>query len=80
MIKIGARQNYKAALCFAGSRPAMIMLALAPPAIAVVCSISAGDAGSADRDRPTGFVILIGRFPNKHSTDLGNRPPTPKSP
>jgi hypothetical protein len=36
MIKIGARQNDILPVCFAGSRPAMTMLALAPPSTAVV--------------------------------------------
>ncbi len=44
-------------LCFAGSRPAMIMLALAPPSIAVVSfDLLLRDSDSACRDRPTGLV------------------------
>jgi hypothetical protein len=57
MIKIGARQNYKTTVCFAGSRPAMIMLALAPPSIAVVSfDHLLRDSDSACRDRPTGLL------------------------
>ena len=81
MIKVGARQNYRAASLL---RRISTGNDQARPRTARdnrrVVRSRAGDAGSADRDRPTGFVLPFDRFPNKHSTDLGDRPPTPKSP
>jgi hypothetical protein len=80
MIKVGARQNYSAASLL---RPISTGNDQARPRAARdsrrVVRSRPGDAGSADRNRPTGAVIpLIAS--HKRSTDLGDRPPTLKSP
>jgi hypothetical protein len=81
MIKVGARQNCRAALLLGRisigndqTRPCAALdsrLAVRSP----LC-----DAGSAYRDRPTGFVTPLDRFPNKRSMHIANKPPAIKSP
>jgi hypothetical protein len=80
MIKIGAQQNYSLPVWFAGSRPAMTMLALAPPSIAIVSfnlSCATPIPQRAIRQPPRRY---IGRLPNKLSKRLSNTPPAAKSP
>jgi hypothetical protein len=71
MIKIGARQNYSLPVWFADFRPAMTMLALAPPSIAVVsCNLRCATPipQRAIRQPPRRY---IGRLPNKHPDARG---------
>ena len=81
MIKIAARQNRKAALLLrrlsTGNDQTRSRAALDTHH---VVRSPQRDAGSACRERPTGFVTPSIAFPNERSTQFRNRPPAPKSP
>jgi hypothetical protein len=62
--------------CFAGARPAMIMLTLAPPSTAVVSFDHRCDPNSACRDRPIGLVASSLAFQNS----IQHTSPAAKSP
>jgi hypothetical protein len=66
--------------CFAGSRPAMTMLALASPRIATSFNLRRLTPVLTYRDRSTKPFRLTDRFRKRRSTHVSYIPPLPKFP